>query len=163
QVREEDRVRLRELIDREHAIRDYEIDLKTKDGDLRHISLSAEQIVINNELCNIFLHRDITEQKLAEESLRESQRRFSDTLANLDMIAVMTDADGKITFCNDYLLKLTGWELGDAIGQNWFEMFVPETQRKTVSAILDEIPAEGSVTPHFENEIQTRSGELRLV
>ena len=163
QMAEEDCIKLQNAVEEQHSIRGYEIDIKTKTGDVRHVSLSAEQIVINNELCDIFLHRDITEQKLAEESLRESQRRFSDTLANLDMIAVMTDASGRITFCNEYLLNLTGWEHEEVIGQNWFEMFIPELEMDAMSGLLDDIPTEGSVAPHVENEIKTRSGELRLV
>ena len=106
---------------------------------------------------------DITERKRAEDALRESQRRFSDTLANLDMIAVMADAGGNITFCNDYLLKLTGWQRQEVIGRNWFETFIPEPEKERVSAILDGVPQEGLVTPHFENEIKTRNGERRQV
>jgi PAS domain S-box-containing protein len=30
----------------------------------------------------------------------------------------MFDRDGKITFCNDYLLELTGWRLEEVIGRN---------------------------------------------
>jgi PAS domain S-box-containing protein len=290
-VKPEVRLGLRSLLEEQGSIRDFEIEFKTKQGEIRYISLSAEQMVINNESCDIYLHRDITERKraeeelrraserlqlatraasigiwdwdvvndelvwdeamyrlygvrkedfsgaydawtkslapedfeqtnievqealrgerefarefrivwsdgsihftqaasqtfrdeegrpirmvgvnydvterkLAEEALRESQRRFSDTLANLEMIAVMADANGNITFCNDYLLRLTGWEREEAIGRNWFEMFIPEQEKERVSEILDEIPLEGTVTPHFENEIKTRNGERRLV
>jgi PAS domain S-box-containing protein len=105
----------------------------------------------------------VIERKRAEGALRESQRRFSDTLTNLEMIAVMADANGAITFCNDYLLRLTGWKRQEAIGRNWFEMFLPEHEQERVRGILAEIPPGASVTPHFENEIKTRSGERRLV
>jgi PAS domain S-box-containing protein len=106
---------------------------------------------------------EITGHKRTEEALRESERRFSDMLTNLEMLAVMSDNKGNITFCNDYLLRLTGWKREEAIGQNWFEMFIPQTEQAKVSDILTDIPPEGTITPHFENEIKTRAGERRLV
>jgi PAS domain S-box-containing protein len=131
-----------------------------------HFTQAASQTFHDEEGCPIRMvgvNYDVTERKLAEEALRESQRRFSDTLANLQMLAVMADTDGNITFCNDYLLRLTGWERHEVIGRNWFDMFLPEQEKERVSTLLDEVPQEGLVTPHFENEIKTRSGEQRLV
>jgi PAS domain S-box-containing protein len=63
---------IRGLLEKQRSLRDFEVDLKTKANEIRNVSLSAEQIVINNELCNIFLHRDITERRKAEEGLRAS-------------------------------------------------------------------------------------------
>lgn len=68
-IKPEDRARLRGLLEKQHSVREFEVDLRTKQNEIRHISLAAEQIVINNELCNIFLHRDITERKQVEEKL----------------------------------------------------------------------------------------------
>jgi PAS domain S-box-containing protein len=99
----------------------------------------------------------------AQEELRESQRRFSDTLTNLDMIAVMADIEGKIMFCNDYLLQITGWERDEVIGQNWFDMFLPDHEKAKVENLLVESRPEGSIMSRFQNEIKTRSGELRVV
>lgn len=93
----------------------------------------------------------------------ESQRQFSNILTNLEMIVVMIDTDGNIAFCNDYLLRLSGWEQEETIGQNWFKMFLPEHEQERVRKLLDEIPANGSMVPHFINDIKTRSGEHRQV
>jgi PAS domain S-box-containing protein len=51
---------------------------------------------------------DITERKRAAEELQESERRFSDMLQNVQLVAMMLDRDACITYCNDYLLALTG-------------------------------------------------------
>ena len=107
--------------------------------------------------------RDITERKRAEEALRESERRLSDTLTNIEMIAMMADMNGDITFCNDYLLRLTDWKREEAIGRNWYEMFLPEGEKVKVSKILHEVEPNGEVKIHLENEIKTRTGERRLV
>ncbi|MEA3153368.1 MAG: hypothetical protein QOK44_957, partial [Betaproteobacteria bacterium] len=41
--------------------------------------------------------------------LRESERRFSDLLRNVELVSLMLDREARITYCNDYLLRLTGW------------------------------------------------------
>lgn len=102
-------------------------------------------------------------QKYAEEALRESERRFSETLTNIDMIAVMADLRGEITFCNDYLLRLTGWKREEVIGRNWYETFLPEHEKQKVTGILRDVEPTGEVTLHMENEIKTRAGGRRLV
>ena len=75
-IRPNDRDRLRALLEKQHSVREFEVNLKTRANEIRHISLSSEQIVINNELCNIFLHRDITERKKAEDGLRASTEQL---------------------------------------------------------------------------------------
>ncbi len=105
---------------------------------------------------------DVTEGKRAEDALRESERRFRDMLSNVEMISMTLDRDARITFCNDYLLRLTGWQREEILGSNWFENFIPpeSTQLKKVfSALLDNQPP----TWHYENEILTRSGERRFI
>jgi PAS domain S-box-containing protein len=121
----------------------------------------AEERALINTLADML--RTDYDHRRAEESLRESERRFSDTLTNIEMIAVMADINGDITFCNDYLLRLTDWQREEAIGRNWYEMFLPEDEKKRVREILGEADLTGDVTVHMENEIKTRSGERRLV
>jgi diguanylate cyclase (GGDEF)-like protein/PAS domain S-box-containing protein len=110
----------------------------------------------------VVMYLDVTAQRQAEASLRESERRFSDLLGNVDMVSVMLDTDGCITYCNDYLLRLSDWRHEQVIGRNWFELFIPPeiTDLKAFhAAILAGVPA----TLHHENEILTRSGERRLI
>ena len=57
--------------------------------------------------------------------MRESERRFSDMLGNVELVSLMLDREARITYCNDYLLRLTGWPREEVIGKNWFELFMP--------------------------------------
>jgi PAS domain S-box-containing protein len=47
--------------------------------------------------------------------LRESERRFRELLEDLQLVAIMTDLKGTITFCNDYTLAITGWSKEEVI------------------------------------------------
>jgi diguanylate cyclase (GGDEF)-like protein/PAS domain S-box-containing protein len=94
--------------------------------------------------------------------LRESERRFSDLLRNVELASVMLDGEARITFCNEYLLRLTGWRHEEVIGRNWFELFIP-SQNNDVKDFSANLLANVPEGWHRENEILTRSGEPRLM
>ncbi|MCG8568341.1 MAG: diguanylate cyclase [Desulfobacterales bacterium] len=72
------------------------------------------------------------------------------------------DSNARIIFCNLEFLKSTGWTEEEVIGEDWFEMFIPdharEAARKTFHTPLGQnTPFEFSA---YENEILTRQGNL---
>ena len=81
-----------------------------KDGTAFPMLLNASPIIKEGE---VFGFRgiivDITKRKRHEKELKESEKRYRNVLETLDLIAVSLDSQGNITFCNDYLLNLTGW------------------------------------------------------
>jgi PAS domain S-box-containing protein len=105
---------------------------------------------------------DITERKRAEEVLRESERRFREMLENVELIAMTLDKDGTVTFCNDYLLRLTGWKREEVIGADWFSNFIPDPN-VAVRKVFFETLAAGEVPTHYDNPIKTKKGELREI
>lgn len=107
------------------------------------------------------LSNEIKERKLAEISLQESERRFRDMLSNLNLISVMLDIHGNIIFCNDYLLKLTGWRREEIMGKNWFDIFIPPGE--DVRELFYKHMAQQINMSHHENNILTRTGEYRVV
>jgi PAS domain S-box-containing protein len=110
----------------------------------------------------VAMHMDITEQRRAKDDLRESERRFRDLLANVDLVSLMLDREGRITYGNDYLLRLTGWRREEVIGAGWFDLFVPpggSAMREVFAALLADLPS----ASHHESAILTRSGGERLI
>jgi PAS domain S-box-containing protein len=104
---------------------------------------------------------DITAQKEAETAERESERRFRELLETLQLAAVITDVDGTIRFCNDYLLALSGYAREELIGRSWLEMFVAP-EEVTTRVFFNEL-AGGRVIPHDVATMRTRSGEVRTI
>jgi PAS domain S-box-containing protein len=105
----------------------------------------------------------VIQRRRAEGARQESERRMREMLERVDLIAVMLDRTGHVTFCNDYLLKLSGWRYEDLIGRAWTAQFVPQEHRAEVASILDEACRTGNVRRHAENEIICRNGERRLI
>jgi PAS domain S-box-containing protein len=106
---------------------------------------------------------DITERRQAQDDLRESERRFQSMLSNLELITMMLDGQARISYCNDHLLRLTGWKREELLGRDWFETFIPPELsaelHKTFSNLLSDLPEAW----HHENEILTRSGKRLLI
>lgn len=105
---------------------------------------------------------EISDRKRAEEVLRESERRFRDMLGNVELIAMTLDKDGIVTFCNDYLLRLTGWKREEVIGSDWFSKFLPESAAYVKKLFFETIEA-AAIPRHHENPIKTKEGQLREI
>jgi PAS domain S-box-containing protein len=92
----------------------------------------------------------------------DAQTNFRDLLGKVNLIAVTIDRDAKITYCNEFFLKLTGWSFPEIEGRNWHELFVPpsiEDLRPLFADIFKGLPE----TWHHENDIFTRTGERRTI
>jgi PAS domain S-box-containing protein len=112
---------------------------------------------------NVMLQQKIAEQKQTEEAWRESERRFRELLENVRLVAVLLDTHGQVTFCNDYLLQLTGYHKEEVLGQDWFARFIPPEQRTLLQQRFLAATAHGSIFPYAENDILTCQGERRMI
>jgi diguanylate cyclase (GGDEF)-like protein/PAS domain S-box-containing protein len=105
-------------------------------------------------------HLDAGARKQLDASLRASDRPFSDMMNNIPLPSVMLDLQGRVTYCNDHLLRLTGWQREEMIGRDWFAFVIwsdSNDVRENFAAAL----ASPVKLWHRENEILTRSGERR--
>jgi PAS domain S-box-containing protein len=110
----------------------------------------------------IELEREVVSRGLAEQAFRESERRFNEMLDNVELVSVMLDREARVTYCNDYLLSLTGWRREDVLGQDWFEMFIPPDDGQT-RAVFDALIRDERAALHYVNPVLTRLGERRTI
>lgn len=96
--------------------------------------------------------------------LIESERRFADMLANIELASLMLDRDGRVTYCNDHLVKLLGWTREEILGQTWIERFIaPGPGRKSALEVFQNLLNEVPDGWPRENQIATQSGAIRLM
>jgi PAS domain S-box-containing protein len=98
------RLRRGERIDHYQTVR------RRKDGSLIDISLTVSPIRDNagHIVAASKIARDITEQKRAQEALRDSERRLQDLLAAIPAAIYTTDANGTITYYNEAAVEFAG-------------------------------------------------------
>lgn len=105
---------------------------------------------------------EITDRKLAENAMRESERRLRDLIENVQLVSVLLDATGEVTFANEYALELLGLGEESVVGRNWFELVLPLDRSGAMrEAFLERLAA--GTAPHEEYEILTARGEPRVV
>lgn len=100
-------------------------DTKTADGQT-HTFLSTKGPYRDGEgnVAGLFgVARDITDRKIAEEALRESEQRLQTIASNLPVITFALDSEGVFTFENGAALKTLGLEAGWSIGHSVFQIY----------------------------------------
>ncbi|MDY7028920.1 MAG: PAS domain S-box protein, partial [Spirochaetota bacterium] len=91
--------------------------------------------------------RDITDRKLAEKRLHESEENLRATLNSIGDAVIATDTSGLITRMNPVAETLTGWSLAEARGRRLTEVFniINAYTGKQVQSPVDRVLESGQV------------------
>jgi PAS domain S-box-containing protein len=106
---------------------------KRKDGSLVPVSASAAPLIVENELIGyLWIYKDITAMKKAEEELAESRRHFQ-TLFNLmvDPVAIV-DGKGKILELTAKVEEITGFKSEELVGKNFLRTKIATRKSKAI-------------------------------
>ncbi|HXH89111.1 MAG TPA: PAS domain S-box protein, partial [Gaiellaceae bacterium] len=135
--------------------RHVEREIFTRTGARRLISLSNSVLRDADEkiVGVVSVGEDVTERRRVEE-------RYRSTLETISLVAVALDAEGRVTFANDFLLELTGWSREDVVGNDWFERFDDDP---LVREDYFDCMRRGEIRRHFESVLLTRAGERRII
>jgi len=108
--------------------------------------------------------RDVTASRRATEALRRERNRAQEYLDVATVMLVALDKEGTITLLNRKGHEVLGYEEEELLGQDWFELCVPEEIRGEVRPVFQALLA-GEVEPveYYENSVLTKSGEHRII
>ena len=102
---------------------------------------------------------DITELKLAEESLQDERNVLSAILDIVGALIVVLDHKGRIARFNRTCEQTTGYSFAEAKGKYIWDLLLPPEEADNFKVILEENAATGG----YETSLLTRSGSTRLV
>lgn len=80
---------------------------------------------------------DITEVKLADQALKESEERFKRALANIPDVVVIYGTDLKIRYINEATQRITGLQAHDFIGKREEDLWPPEVYEKYLPTLKE--------------------------
>ncbi|HBW34326.1 MAG TPA: GGDEF domain-containing protein [Desulfosporosinus sp.] len=98
-----------------------------------------------------------------EKLLRESERRLRSIFENVQLITGIMDKNGRIIYCNDFILELAGFKKEEVIGKSFFDIFVPSELHKITNAWFKEVLDSKRIIVHNVYPIQTKNGLKRYV
>ena len=151
-------------IEREGAVKDFEIRLRKKNGTVMDCLLSSTlRLSDDGEILGYQgIIRDITEVRKAERALRSSEEKFSKVFqSSPDWIAITTLSEGRFIEVNEAFMNITGYKREEVIGKTSWELSLwvePEEREKMVNMLR-----ERRIIRDHEAEFRLKSGEMRTV
>ncbi|MFH1153704.1 MAG: cache domain-containing protein [Pseudomonadota bacterium] len=127
-------------------------------GSLRHIDFSLKRLVdASNSPWGIVAEgRDITERKLAEAAMQESDKRHRAILEGAPNPIVLYDPRGRVLFVNQAFTRVFGWTLDELQGRR-VDFVPPESLPETIKAV--NAVKDGQSRYSFETRRLTKNGD----
>ena len=143
----------------------YEDEYRVVRKDGRVIWLSERATMIEDGRGGGYLQGvmyDNTQVKQAERAAVESESHFREMLEGMRLSAVVTEADGTISFCNQHFADTVGADVEWIVGRNWIATFAPPDDDSADRHFFDRLGG-GQVVPFVVDTVRTGSGDLRTI
>src|SRR5215471_7752179 len=104
-----DQVKMMDTLASHGMVRDWEMNLRMKKGDIRTHLVSADLIEIGGERCVLMVGIDISERKRAEQALRNSEAKFREFFEDSLTGDYISTPRGKLLACNPAFARMFGF------------------------------------------------------
>jgi two-component system, cell cycle sensor histidine kinase and response regulator CckA len=134
-----------------------------EDGEVRHITVwfRAEKDSQGRTVKLHGVNQDITERKIAEEALRNSESQYRSLIVSIADIVLVTDLSGALLFCNPAFELQTGYASEDfhtpTITRS---LYHPDDVEKIRTIMGDFVRAQDTSSDIFEYRLRHKTGSL---
>ena len=127
------------------------------------VSLGLVAVVLAlTSLYEFYKNQALSQVRESEEALR-SERDFAQAVVETaQFIVLVLDADGRIVRFNRFMEGISGYQLEDVQGKDWFTTFLPRRDHQRVRAMFDRAKG-GAPTRGSANPIVTKDGHEREI
>lgn len=123
----------------------YECKGIRKDGSLVHLSVSAGSTTYHGKPVSLVFLRDVSERKLAEQKLSESEAKYRMIFENIQDVYYEVTLDGIVMEVSPSIERVSGYQRGQVIGRSLYDIYVDPTAREE---FVKELLKEGKVTDY---------------
>ena len=110
----------------------FESEFRAKDGRIVPSLVSAKLTEVDGEACVFSISRNISDLKLAEEKLRQSEAHFRTVVESLGEGVLITDKDDVVLYMNPRMTDLTGYTPEEMLGKPAYELLLPPEKWPTL-------------------------------
>lgn len=137
---------------------------KRKDGATFPVEISLGHTEFDGEKMAIAYINDITEQKKAKVAIQQEKEMAQMYLDIAGSMTVVIDKEERITLLNQRGEEILGVSEEKVIHKNWFDLFIPESEREDVRAVFGKLMKNKvKNVEYYENSIINKNGEKRLI
>jgi diguanylate cyclase (GGDEF)-like protein/PAS domain S-box-containing protein len=141
--------------------RAYEFKIITKNGMAKWVSLTGNPIQYEDKPTALISVTDITERKIAEAALKESEDKFRTIFENSSSAIAIIESDMTISMVNKEYCKIGLYEAKDVIGMSWTKQIPSEDLKR-----LEEYNRKRLINPqnapsNYEFSFYRKDGEIR--
>ena len=146
---------------REGSVRGLEYRLRTREGAIVTIQLSAELVEIGGEPCMLATLVDMTERERAEEELRESEQRYRRLVENLkgSHFIYRHDTTGVLTYVSESVTQVLGYTPED--GMPHYGKYFTDHPVNQAAHRHTELTLQGIRQPPYEVNVWHKDGSSR--
>jgi len=152
---------LRQKIIEEGKVRDLQLDLRTKQGEIRTVLVSADKIVLNGEECILTVSTDITKWKQEQAALKKAWEYLNRVINCISDPIYVKDEQHRHVLVNDAACNLTGKKREEFIGKTAHELF-PGAQMEALEK-REKVIFEKGKEQIFEDHFTDKQGVHRTI
>jgi len=152
----DERTRLLKQLQQDGLIRDFQAELKRKDGSTYHANLNVTAVKIRDETVLVTVAKDITEQRNMERALAESEEKYRTLVECARDPIFIIDERGVFLFANKVGAKTLGYQPEDLVGKTLWDLFPKEIAERQAANVRKAIETGQGINSISLTEIQNK-------
>jgi PAS domain S-box-containing protein len=151
----------KEKLDRDGYFEGLEMVIRSRDGSLHYVEMTAAVVEFDEATSSILVGRDVTRSRLAEEDARKAAESLSQYFnLSLDLLCIAND-DGLFVRLNPAWQQVLGYPLSELENARFLDFVHPDDFESTLASITR--LREGNRVMDFQNRYRHANGSWRWI